>query len=215
MPAARAAAGVPGYAELAHFLSLNGQAALVFNFSGCGLAGGRLDLNLWQADLARLLARAAELPQVDPAAVHLVGFSAGGAVAARLAAASPIALKSLLLLATPARLLEILPAEPLTLWRHFAELGCVPAAVPADLDEWYAAFSELDTAADLARLGCPLGLVHGSADETVPLAHAARLFAAAPQPKDLKILENAGHRLRLDARVPKLILNWLENRWKV
>jgi alpha-beta hydrolase superfamily lysophospholipase len=214
LPATRSTANAPGYLELAQFLSVHGQAALVFNFEGCGSSGGILDLRAWQGDLELIMATARQLPRIDPEQLHLVGFSAGGAIAARVAAVSSAPIESLLLLASPARLAEILPDEPQTLWQHFAALGCVPEALPADLEAWYAGFAELDTASDLARCDCPLGLIHGAADETVPCAHAARLFAAAAQAKELKILKNAGHRLRLDARVPKLILSWLETRWK-
>lgn len=39
----------------------------------------------------------------------------------------------------------------------------------------------------------PLLIIHGTADQTVPVAHAYQLFAAAREPKDLWIAEGAEH----------------------
>ena len=60
----------------------------------------------------------------------------------------------------------------------------------------------------------PLLTLQGSADETVPAAHAERLFAVAAEPRQLKMLAGGLHRLRLDERATKLILEWLVNEWK-
>lgn len=213
LPAAQATTTEHGYLALADQIVAAGFAALVFNFEGCGLSGGRLDLNAWRQDLNLIISAAAACNQIDPRQIHLIGFSAGGAVAAAVLQHSPAAIKSLLLVASPANLAEILPSEPEKLWRHFAAIGCVPPDLPSDLKDWYAGFA-FDTTAALAGRSCPLGLIHGTADETVPAAHAERLFAAAAEPRQLKMLAGGSHRLRLDERATKLILEWLVNEWK-
>lgn len=50
-----------------------------------------------------------------------------------------------------------------------------------------------DNLAKIAAVGAPLLIVHGERDEIVPAAHARRLFAAAREPKTLRMIANAGH----------------------
>jgi fermentation-respiration switch protein FrsA (DUF1100 family) len=50
--------------------------------------------------------------------------------------------------------------------------------------------------ATIERIGsvaAPTLIVHGDADEIVPLEHAHRLYAAATEPKRLFVVEGAGH----------------------
>jgi fermentation-respiration switch protein FrsA (DUF1100 family) len=50
-----------------------------------------------------------------------------------------------------------------------------------------------DSAAVAGRLSAPLLVVAGGRDRIVPASHSRRLFAAAPQPKRLVVLEGADH----------------------
>jgi fermentation-respiration switch protein FrsA (DUF1100 family) len=43
------------------------------------------------------------------------------------------------------------------------------------------------------QLRAPLLVVHGGRDEIVPLLHAEALFEAAPEPKQLHVIEGVGH----------------------
>lgn len=214
IPGSRPAPADRGYADLA--ASLTGYACLNFNFEGCGFSGGDIDLRAWIEDFEIILKRAFELPGVDRERVHIVAFSAGGCVAARALSLKSWPVQSLLLLATPARLAEILPAEPALLCQHFQGLGLIRnERFPVDLEAWYKGFACLNTELDIAQLGTyPVGIVHGDRDETVPLDHANRLFCAAGMPKQIKIIAGAGHRLRLEPGVPQLIQSWLEGGWK-
>ncbi len=45
----------------------------------------------------------------------------------------------------------------------------------------------------IARIGCPLLVIAGSADSIVPAAQSRRLFEAALEPKRLEIVEGADH----------------------
>ena len=56
----------------------------------------------------------------------------------------------------------------------------------------------------------PLLLVHGSQDKTVDVSHAHRLYAQAGEPKQLAIVEGAGHRLRRDEEAMAVVINWLK-----
>ena len=54
------------------------------------------------------------------------------------------------------------------------------------LDKW-------DSMAHIASIQAPLLVVHGGRDRTVPTRYGRRLFEAAPEPKELFILEGAAH----------------------
>ncbi len=54
------------------------------------------------------------------------------------------------------------------------------------LDKW-------DSLARIAGIQAPLLVVHGNRDKTVPTRYGRRLFAAAPEPKELFILEGGTH----------------------
>jgi fermentation-respiration switch protein FrsA (DUF1100 family) len=45
----------------------------------------------------------------------------------------------------------------------------------------------------IGRVRCPVLVMHGSADEIVPLSHGQALWAAAPEPKRFLWAEGAGH----------------------
>lgn len=45
----------------------------------------------------------------------------------------------------------------------------------------------------IARVSCPVLVMHGTADGIVPFAHARALFAAAPEPRRSLWVEGAGH----------------------
>jgi fermentation-respiration switch protein FrsA (DUF1100 family) len=52
--------------------------------------------------------------------------------------------------------------------------------------------------------------VHGSRDETVDVSHARRLYAKAGEPKQLAIVEGAGHRLRHSEEAMSIVIDWLK-----
>lgn len=43
------------------------------------------------------------------------------------------------------------------------------------------------------KVNCPVLVMHGRADEVVPLSHGEKLFAAAPEPKRYLWVDEAGH----------------------
>jgi len=53
-------------------------------------------------------------------------------------------------------------------------------------------------------------LVHGDADEVVPLEHAYRLYQKAREPKELLVIPGAKHRLRLEEKAMAAVLDWLK-----
>ncbi|HOJ14525.1 MAG TPA: alpha/beta fold hydrolase, partial [Deltaproteobacteria bacterium] len=188
-----------GYLPLFEEFTARGYACATFNFRGCGVSGGNIDMRGWHEDLDAVLDAVTSCPGVDPHAVHCIGFSAGGAVAAKEASYHP-EVKSLLMVASPADFSEILPKDPDVLRRHFLGLGLIrDESFPGDLDAWYRGFLETNPARWLPFVHPrPVGIVHGSGDETVPVRHGHLLYGAAWEPKRLFVLEQAGHQLRKD-----------------
>lgn len=53
--------------------------------------------------------------------------------------------------------------------------------------------NKLDSVSKMARVSCPVLVVHGGRDELIPAEQGRRLFDAAREPKQLRIIEGAGH----------------------
>ena len=200
-----------GYLPMVEQIVAHGYYVVLFNFSGCGESSGIIDMREWYEDLSAVYDLAYNTPGIDPRSIHAVGFSAGGAIAAKLACQDR-QFKSLLLMATPADLAEILPEDPVVLMEHFRDLGLIQdAAFPKDINVWYRGFQELKPVRWLPFIAPrPVGIVHGEDDGVIPVAHACKLFQAAFMPKKITLLENAPHQLRRDPRTIPLIIDWLK-----
>lgn len=199
-----------GYLPLVEAIVAGGFNAVLFNFCGCGESDGDIDMQAWYMDLLQVHDLVANVPGVDPTALHAIGFSAGGAIAAK-AAGSERLFQSLLLMATPADFAAILPDDPLVLREHFQSLGLIRAAsFPRDVNAWYRAFLDLKAARWLPFLSPrPLAIVHGLDDTVVPVRQAQVLYDAALDPKRLTLIEGAPHQLRRDPRTAGLVMDWL------
>ena len=53
--------------------------------------------------------------------------------------------------------------------------------------------NKLDSVGKLPRVGCPVFVAHGARDEIIPVGQGRSLYAAAPEPKRLQVIEGAGH----------------------
>jgi fermentation-respiration switch protein FrsA (DUF1100 family) len=53
--------------------------------------------------------------------------------------------------------------------------------------------NKLDSASKISRVGCPVLVAHGEGDQLIPAAQGQKLFDAAREPKQLKIIKGAGH----------------------
>jgi len=160
-------------AALAAALSRMGLAVLLFDYRGYGGNPGVPSEEGLAADARAALAYLAGRPEVDPDRVVYFGESLGAAVALRLATERPPA--ALVLRSPFASLAEV--------GRHHYPV--LPVSLL--LRDRY------DSAALAGRLASPLLVVAGARDRIVPLAHTRRLFAAAPQPKRLVVLDRADH----------------------
>jgi fermentation-respiration switch protein FrsA (DUF1100 family) len=160
-------------AALAAELSRMGLAVLLFDYRGYGGNPGHPSEEGLAADARAARAYLAGRAEVDPDRLVYLGESLGAAVALRLAVERP-----------PAALVLRSPFASL------AEVGRLHyPLVPVSL----LLRDRYDSAARVGRLAAPLLVVAGGRDRIVPASHSRRLFAAAPEPKRLVVLEGAGH----------------------
>jgi fermentation-respiration switch protein FrsA (DUF1100 family) len=84
---------------------------------------------------------------------------------------------------------------------------------PASVEEWLNGFKTISPIRWIDKIfPHPLLLVHGDADEVVPLEHAHRLYHKARAPKELAIIPGAKHKLRLEEQAMATVLDWLKAR---
>ncbi|WP_228000700.1 alpha/beta hydrolase [Nocardia australiensis] len=160
--------------RVALFALLNeiGLDVLAFDYRGFGRSTGR------PTELGTYLdARAArrtllERPGVDPERVLYLGKSLGGGVMLELATAHPPA--GLILMSTFTGIRDAARSV-----YPFLPRPLVPDAYPSERR--------------IRTLNAPVLIMHGDQDELLPLRHAERLYAAAPEPKRLVVFPGAGH----------------------
>jgi uncharacterized protein len=160
-------------AGLASVLARLGLAVLLFDYRGYGGNPGSPTEEGLAADARGALDYLTARPEVDPGRVVYLGESLGAAVALRLAVERPPA--ALVLRSPFASLAEVGQ-------RHYPLLP-----VSLLLRDRY------DSAGRVGRLTAPLLVVAGGRDRIVPAGHSRRLFAAAPEPKRLVVLDGADH----------------------
>lgn len=194
---------------LAEFLGTNGIAVCRFDFSRCGITEESDDfdrLDLFQddtyshqlddvkavVDQLRREQRTARLP------IALLGHSRGGAIALIAAREDPqiAAVTTWSAIANTNRWDE----ETIRSWRRDGTMTIENArtrqSMPLStrlLDDWEANRERLDVLNAAARLARPLLIIHGGADETVDVADARRLLAAAGRSANLVLIERASH----------------------
>ena len=84
---------------------------------------------------------------------------------------------------------------------------------PRSLPKWLAEFEELKPLNWVDKISPrPLLLLHGEKDELVPLGQARKLYGRAGEPKELFVVKNAPHRLRLEPEAIRRIKDWLLSR---
>ena len=199
--------GDTGYEGFARFFVDAGYAAVWSDMRAVRDSEGYFSIEGWVRDAARIVEEAAALVPDKPLA--LIGSSAGGCVATEAVARGTF-VQALGLLAAPAAWVSFAADAAAALQRITIEAGMsVDPIVTADPAEWAAEFEKVTTTRAIAELKVPILIVHGTADDVVPVAHASQLHDAAPHAR-LEIIEGGGHQLRRDERSVKLVLDWLD-----
>jgi putative redox protein len=183
-----------------------GWTALVFNYRGCGRSTGQFSLGNWLADTAAAIDELASHEEVS--GIWVCGFGTGGALAI-CAAAADARVRGVAAVAPPADFTDW-AAAPERLLKHAHELGIMARRDPDDFESWAAELGSIRAEACAAELAPrPLLVIHGSADEAVPVFDS-RAIANSHGGADLRIIAGAGHRLRFDPRAVAILLGWLD-----
>jgi dipeptidyl aminopeptidase/acylaminoacyl peptidase len=203
-----------GYATLAQRFCHAGFITLIFNFRGTGRSEGNLDILGWTRDLEAALNFLYGLQEVDKNNICLLGFSGGAAVSV-YTAAHDSRVFLVVTCACPADF-RSLPQNgtPLETIRRFRHIGAIrDKDFPPSMEEWQRGFETVTPVKWVDKISPrPLLLVHGDADELIPLEHARRLYRKAKEPKELKIIPGARHKMRLEKAAMDFIFDWLKAR---
>lgn len=211
IPAGRPANGDPGYRPLAERLGELGFLVVLFNFRGCGDSGGNIDLAGWCRDLSAMIDLVAGRDDVDQTRISLLGFSGGAATSVKVAATDH-RVAAVGLMACPAELSFLFKQEELAeMIAKARQIGSIrDADFPADPKSWLAGLYSVRAEDYVGQIAPrPLLIVHGMADEVVPVEHAKLLYERAGEPKELVLLAGVLHRLRQEPVALTAAVGWL------
>jgi hypothetical protein len=138
-----------------------------WDYRGYGLSGGKPGEPATLRDAHTVLAYVTGALGVPMDRIILYGSSLGGGPAVELAAGHRVG--GLILRSAFTSAFRVMTRVRILPWDKFNNLGRLP------------------------RVTCPVLVIHGTADETVPFSHAQQLYAAASGPKYRLWVEGAGH----------------------
>lgn len=204
---------------LAELLSERGFAALRFNLTSSGMRPGDelvSDLDAFRDttlsqdvdELRAVLAHGADRldrERIDPDRIGLLGHSRGGGTAILTAAISPRRARlGALVTWSAVSTFDRYDEEQKALCRRIGELPVVNSRTGQQLalgrrvlENFEAHRDELDVRAAASRVAAPWLLVHGEADETVPIAEAERLLEASNDGAELLRIPEGTHTLNV------------------
>ena len=117
-----------------------------------------------------------QVQQIEPERIFVYGHSLGGAIAIELATKHP-------------EMAGLIVEGTFTSIQDMA--GLMPAIKLFPL-RWLVT-QRFDNLTKIKSLQTPILILHGTADEVIPLYMSKELYAAAPEPKQLVIIDRAGH----------------------
>ncbi len=182
------------FVHLGESLSGAGFTVLRFDFTGAGESAGEFESITCTRQVEDLEAAHELLRGRGLAEVAVIGSSMGGTTALMYAggAENVAALVTLAAPFDPRALLERdFPPKAVALWRDQGFIEFNGRRLRTDFLEEALA---IDVASAVARITCPVLVIHGDADPTVPAAQAVALHDALPGEKELCILPGADHR---------------------
>ncbi len=183
--------------HLCRALTREGIAVLRFDFTGLGESGGDFAATSFLSNVEDVKAAARFLEAAYEGPRLLVGHSWGGAAVLQAAPAVP-SCRAVATLAAPFDPRDVFrllgPAAAAIAARGEAEvtIGGRPFRLRRKFVEDLA---RLDPARTIRELNRALLILHSPQDETVGIAHAARIFEAARHPKSFVALAGADHLL--------------------
>jgi len=164
------------FVKLARKLVAHGIGCLRFDFRGCGDSAGEFEemtLRTKLCDATVALKFLARQNRINSKRLALVGFSLGGAVAAHLVAREKTHIKSLVLISPV--------AEGAVILDEFATPEAVASLAQTGITDYFGnlvgvqfirQFADMKPLREIVKCQCPVLLVHGENDETVPVEHS-------------------------------------------
>lgn len=141
-------------------------------------------------DIEAGLSWLAAQPEVDAGALGVIGHSVG-AGAALLAASRQASIRAVVSLAAF--------AHPATMMRRWLAASHIPywplGAYVLAYVQWVIGyrFDDIAPIHTIAKLACPVLIVHGDADDTVPVSEACQIFAARTSEQVVLLVLPGGH----------------------
>lgn len=144
-----------------------GFSVLAYDYQGYGTSQGKpTERTAYEDELAAYQYLTRDL-QTSPDHIIIYGRSVGSGPAVHLAARKPAAAL-------------ILQSPFLSAFRVLTRVPLLP-------------FDKFPNYKEIARVHCPVLIIHGSDDSVIPLWHGQRLFDAANQPKQIMVVPGADH----------------------
>ncbi len=197
------------YPEFADRLAADtGWTVLTFNFRGTGGSEGDFSLSGWLTDVRAAIDH---LLATEPVTgVWLAGSGTGGALTI-CAAAEDDRVRGVASMSTHADFREW-GADPAGFLDHARRIGVVrDPHFPPDMDLWARELMEIRPIVVIGKLPPrPILLMHGGDDEVIHVQDARWLADATDGKADLRIVPEAGHRLRHDPRAVAILIGWME-----
>jgi uncharacterized protein len=204
-----------GYPALAKNMCSEGIAAMIFSFRGTGFSEGNFDILGWCDDVSAAVDYLWLQPEIDRSKIALLGFSAGGAVSIYVGAQKK-GIAAVATCASPADFDSLIkyPEESI---KYFRKIGIIrDGKFPENRNDWANHFKIIKPSAYVSEISPrPLLIVHGEQDDLVDISHAKMLYKNAGEPKILKVIPDAGHRLRRDKRAVKMVTQWIKKTLEV
>jgi len=200
-----------GYTLLAERVYSEGFAVFIFSFRGTGASGGNFDISGWTRDLKAAIDYLCALPGAGH--LSLLGFSGGAAVSIYVGSRDE-RVSSIVSCACPAEFTWFTNVDDgRSIIEHFRSIGIIrDKDFPSSVEEWLNSFrliNPIDHVGGVAPR--PLLLVHGNKDEVVDISQAYRLYDRSGEPRELVIVDGAGHRLRQSDEAMTGVISWLKS----
>ena len=187
------------FVEIAEFFSANGIAAIRYDHQGCGESEGEIGETTVSSrirDLDAMFELAVNHPLLGHS-IGLLGSSMGGFISLFKGATEP-RVKALALWATPSHL--------------GAGRNKVQDEAPSLHEAFYEDVKRYD-ARQVIKGAAHCLILHGEADELVPVSQAEEVYKCVRHPKHLEVFEGGDHRFtdpHHRRRAIELSLNWFK-----
>ena len=171
----------------------------------------------WTKDLKAAIEYLCTLPEVDKSHLSLLGFSGGAAVSLYVASQDK-RVSCVVACASPAEFTFLTEVDdPSSIIDHFRSIGAIrDKDFPYSVEGWLGGFRLVNPIKYVAGIAPrPLLIVHGSQDETVEVSQAYKLYDRAGEPKQIIIVDGAGHRLRQNDRAMAIVIDWLKSHTRI